>query len=176
MSIEEKQPQTTGVSDSYRISLVRKGQFVRFPIWEDNYFFCVEAPPVGSDMGGGKEQSIEVTKAAFTEDGALDPAGSHFRFVVTAQAFVEKCMAQVTDFCVPLTDAAGNAIDRTYDAKNGGDNRNNREVYEYLRDIPECKFRTILNGAMDYVAGAGGQAQKDFEELFLADSRLLSTS
>ena len=171
-----QEPQVEQVSSSFRISLKREGQFVRFPISEDKYYFRVQAPPIGNDMGDDGGQTIEIADAKFTEDGDLDREHSTFRFRVKGEDFVAKCIAQVTDFCVPLTDEQGNPVERTFDAKNRGDNRNNREVFEFLPDVAECKFRTILNGAMDFVAGANGQARKDFEELLVAEPRYLGTS
>ena len=163
------------VSEPYRISLTRKGQFVRFEVWPDEYFFCVQAPLIGSD-DSATGQTIDIVNPVFDEDNKPDLAKSTLRWTLSGQNFVAKCVAQVTDFCIPLTTDKGDAVVRTYDAKNGGDNRNNREVYEFLPDVPECQFRSILNGAMDYVAGDTTSARKDFDELLREQPRLLTTS
>jgi len=169
----ESAPQAN-VSEEYVISLSRKGQYVRFPVCPDEYYFRIDPPPLGDDTQGGTE--IEMRDVKFGKDGQPDLEQSKFVWVTKGQTFVEKCMAQVTDFRLKVQEEDGTVRVRRFDTTNRGDNRINREVYEALRDVPECKFRTILNGAMDFVAGQTGPARRDFEELLAAEPRLLTTS
>ena len=171
MSQEDQSPDD--VSSSYVVSLSRKGQYLRFPeVWGDKFYFCIEAPPIGD--GDGKGQDIAVSDFDMDAEGnpVLESATLHWK--VTGADFVGKCVAQVTDFCVPLSPEDGGT--RNFDPKNRGDNRANRELYAALRDVEQCNIRTRLNGAMDFVAGSDGPARKDFEELLHEQPQLLTDS
>lgn len=170
---QESQPPEDTVSDSFRFSLARKGQYVRFPVLPDEYYFRVDAPAAGAEVS---DLDMEVSEMPFDEDGTPDPKKGKWRWRVSPETFVDKCVAQVTDFCIPVEETDGRPGVRQYDAKNEGDNRANKDVYKIIRDTADCQFRTILNGAMDFVAGNTTPARKEFEELLQEQPQLLTTS
>jgi len=162
MSDERKDEEQRAGGDWAQFGIVMERQPVRFgiPTLPQEYFIEVRAP----DNRG--ERRIEPAGLTFRADrvelgGDGEPERAQFAGTVDGWAiFLEKCYAQIVDFCLPHVDADGNACGRvTYKREKEGRNEHNLAVYESMSP----KLADYIEGAMDYVAGRTGDAREAFE-------------
>lgn len=111
----------------------------------------------------GEPEEPEVLKM----QAAISPGG----------AFVAKCLAQVTDYRIPVLEkGASKPTCRAYNDRNHGDNDENREIYEYLLQPGAESYRDLIEQFLDYVAGRGNEAQAEFEAFLAEQPRVLADS
>ena len=162
---------TTG--QEFIVALSGGPQKVRFPGFDPEYYFEIDD---GGDNLPEPEPEIELAEAVTDEEtGELDLKRSRLVMRVSGNQFVERCVAQVRDFRLPVSED-GKVEIRTFSKNSQGDNKHNREIYRSLRDTDACKFRSILLGAMDRLAGRDTPFRESFEELFAEHPSLLSDS
>jgi len=116
----------------------------------DQYFIEARRP---DDEG---EKAIEEAQMVIH---LTDKAGgSATATVLPSQVFYARCLAQITDYCLPTEGDDGIIVDATRDPKNKGDNRANREVYAALYRSP---LRSIVSAWLVEVSGV----KQDVEDL-----------
>lgn len=186
MADEEK-----GVSSSFVVSMLGGTETLTMPGGDKAYFIKARR----ADL----EESDKISNAGLrlqAKDGKRVGGDAVLDTLVNPGAsFMAKCLCQIKNFRVRVVrekviDGVSQVVeeDLEYDPKNGGDNRSNREFYEFICDrrlqvpvdaltggelayISDDETATtiplmrLVDGFLDYVSGRTTAAAEDFEAL-----------
>jgi hypothetical protein len=169
------------VSDSMIVSMSQEEQTLLFPEYDFKPDVFIRAGTTALDEDDiinaamqyrfdQKQQSRKARKQRNEQSETMQVSA----MMNPKKAFVAKCMAQITDFRMPVKEANGSQGFRTYDKGSSVADRDNRAFYAQMLTNPELSDR--VEGFLDYLAGRGTDAQQDFEELLFEHPQLLKTS
>lgn len=138
--------------------IAREETTITFPGMEAKWYVTARAP----DAQGAKR--IEAAPLKFADgDAGIELSPN------TYAAYIAKCESQITDFCLPQLDAAGQlAGEVRYKRSNP---QANREVYNSLN---EATVR-FVEGALDRIAGRETALAEQYEQLKNASTPSAST-
>ena len=182
------------VSPAYMIVLDQREETLRFPQFNYDRSFYVRARPTlleedrvaqealslrweqAAPAGGNRSQRRAQGQRGKQTPGTDEPLLMQAA-ISPNRAFVAKCVAQVTDFRLPILErGATQPTVRTFNERREGDNESNREIYEYLLQRGATPFRQLIEQFLDFVAGRETDAQADFEAFLAAHPQLLDAS
>ena len=115
----------------------------------EQYYISARRPDTDGDKRIDEAQ-MSVSFAAGNKSGTVA--------ILPSQLFYARCIAQITDFCLPAAEDDGAVAEARYKADNKGDNHPNRTVYEALYHSP---LRDVVSAWLTEVAGV----KQDVEEL-----------
>ena len=140
-----------------------------------NLDMLAEDKPEGTFFINARHPGIDedTVQAAVFSFGAQQAKGGDISLtgdVRGVAGFIQKCVVQITGFCLPVTDLSGQEREQTWDPTKNGDNEENRKLYVRLLDPalvigPEGEtFSETLTNFLDAVAGRGTEAAEKHEE------------
>ena len=181
----------TEVNPAYMIVLDQREETLRFPQFNYDRSFYVRARPTLLEEDRVAQEALSLRwEQAAPADGNRSQRGQRGKqtpgsdepllmqaAISPNRAFVAKCVAQITDFRLPLLErGATQPTVRTFNDRRGGDNESNREIYEYLLQRGASPFRGLIEQFLDFVAGRETDAQADFEAFLAAHPPVLDGS
>jgi len=161
------EPRAT-VDPAYVVVMDEQEETWYFP-GSDRYFIIVKHPGLGED----RIIAAGAPGAAFHRTGKDGVDGSISMAESPSARFVQKCVEQVTDFCICIRQG-GKLRDATYSdrGRQPGDNEYNRNIYTSLLKLTSVNvdgvrrnLRDEIEQVMDRVAGRTPEAEEDFEDL-----------
>lgn len=179
--------ESTNVNPSYMFVIGQKELTLHFPQFDYDPKVYVRAKPTLLEeddiaqaafalqweqkaMPANRQERRQARKKGISGEEALQMKAS----LSPGYAFVAKCIAQITDYQLPVREAGREDVQyRTYNGRNNGDNEANKEIYKNLLQPGAEAFRDLIEQFLDYVAGRGTEAQEDFEAFLAEQPRVL---
>ena len=169
------------------VALYDESDTLDWPGSEGKYFLTARRCGLKAEDGITTRVMQMATKAPTRRrnDDEVEMVGN----VGIGQAFGEKCVHQIRNYRLPARDKDrdGNVVDvvKEWNPANGGDNPDNRKLYEYMaderlrvpralllvdqaddEDLPaEVPLRQVIEGWLDMLQGRDTPAQEDFMRL-----------
>ena len=135
------------VSAGYLLCMTPREETLRFPEFGNQYFITAKHPGEGEDAI--TSAGVNFTSKTMATDEGIKLTGN----ISLAKQFIEKCMQQITDFCLPAD---------TGDIRYERQDSKRRKVYVCLLASPA---RKEIEEFLDIVAGRDDATQRDLADL-----------